>query len=372
MLLNYEFPTHVIFQKDALAEHAEAVTALGHHALVVMDAALADDHPARQEVLFLLEWAGMRRTIFRHTRKTAPGIAALEAGAALARESAVDMVIAVGCDATLETGKAIALLAAQDIREATLLSEKITDPLPVVAIPTEPASGTETTPEIHVAQHGLDRLTLVRNPLASPKLALLDPRYTLDMPQSIVISNYIKSMGRAIEAVTAENATPISDALAIAAMGGASALAQRMADPDTVFDEEMHEQLMVISHEAGLAISLTSANILEALASPLTYQMPVHLGQAYGLIIPPVLSYLIERTPLVADVIMKSLNFSSLEALEDFLWALIGAITPLSPEALERAANAAASNPLIRQGVLGFDFKEICSCYAHLLAEDGE
>ena len=62
----------------------------------------------------------------------------------------------------------------------------------------------------------------------------------------------------------------------------------------------------------------------------------------------------------------------SLEALEDFLWALIGAITPLSPEALERAANAAADNPLIRQGVLGFDFKEICSCYAHLLAEDAE
>lgn len=372
MRFDYKFPTHVIFQDDALADHAECITALGQHALVVMDAALADDHPAKQEVLFCLEWANIRRTLFQHTRKTAPGIAALEAGAALARESAVDMVIAVGCDATLETGKAIALLAAQDIREATLLSEKIAAPLPVVCIPTEPASGTEVTPEIHVAQHGLDRLTLVRNPLAAPALALLDPRYTLAVPPAIVISNYIKSMGRAIEAVTSEKATPISDALAIAALGSVSALAQRMADPDTVFDEEMHEQLMLASHQAGLANALTGANLLEALASPLTYQMPVHLGQAYGLIIPPVLSYLIERTPLVADVIMKSLNFSSLEALEDFLWALIGAITPLSPEALERVANAAADNPLIRQGVLGFDFKEICSCYAHLLAEDAE
>lgn len=372
MRFDYKFPTHVIFQEDALADHAECITALGQHALVVMDASLADDHPAKQEVLFCLEWANIRRTLFQHTRKTAPGIAALEAGAALARESAVDMVIAVGCDATLETGKAIALLAAQDIREATLLSEKIAAPLPVVCIPTEPASGTEVTPEIHVAQHGLDRLTLVRNPLAAPALALLDPRYTLAMPPAIVISNYIKSMGRAIEAVTSEKATPISDALAIAALGSVSALAQRMADPDTVFDEEMHEQLMLASHQAGLANALTGANLLEALASPLTYQMPVHLGQAYGLIIPPVLSYLIERTPLVADVIMKSLNFSSLEALEDFLWALIGAITPLSPEALEHAANAAADNPLIRQGVLGFDFKEICSCYAHLLAEDAE
>lgn len=369
MLLDYELPTHVILQKDALAEHAQLIAAMGQHAMLVMDAGLDDAHPAKQEILFCLDFNDIERTIYLHTRKVAPGIANLEAGAALARESQVDFVIAVGCDATLEAGKGIALLAAQSIDNATLLQTDIARPLPIVCIPTEPGSGTEVTPEIHVAQSGLDRLTLMRNPLASPKLSLLDPRYTLHMPRNIVVSNYIKSLGRAVEAVTSEKANPISDAIAIAALGTASELADKLNDPETDIDEDIHEQLMLAANQAGLAIAASGANLMEALASPLTYVSPVHLGQAYGLILPPVLSYLIERAPLVSDVIMQSLYVNTLEDLEDCLWNLIGEITPITPDDLERCANAAAANPLIKNGVLSLEFKEIASCYAHLLAE---
>lgn len=369
MLLDYELPTHVILQKDALAEHAQLIAAMGQHAMLVMDAGLDDAHPAKQKILFCLDFNDIERTIYLHTRKVAPGIANLEAGAALARESQVDFVIAVGCDATLEAGKGIALLAAQSIDNATLLQTDIARPLPIVCIPTEPGSGTEVTPEIHVAQSGLDRLTLVRNPLASPKLSLLDPRYTLHMPRDIVVSNYIKSLGRAVEAVTSEKANPISDAIAIAALGTASELADKLNDPETDIDEDIHEQLMLAANQAGLAIAASGANLMEALASPLTYVSPVHLGQAYGLILPPVLSYLIERAPLVSDVIMQSLYVNTLEDLEDCLWNLIGEITPITPDDLERCANAAAANPLIKNGVLSLEFKEIASCYAHLLAE---
>ena len=369
MLLDYEFPTHVILQKDGLAEHSELIAGLGKHAMLVMDAGLDDAHPAKQEVLFCLDFNDIKRTIYLHTRKIAPGISNLEAGAALARESAVDFVIAVGCDATLETGKGIALLAAQDIAEATLLNTKIAHPLPIVCIPTEPGSGTEVTPEIHVAQSGLDRLTLVRNPLASPKLTFLDPRYTLAMPRDIVVSNYIKSLGRAMEAITSEKANPISDAIAVAALGTVSELGHSLIDPETELSYELHEQLMLAANQAGLAIAASGANMLEALASPLTYVTPVHLGQAYGLIIPPMLSYLIERAPLVSEVIMQSLYFDDLEDLEDFLWDLIGEITPITPEDLERCANAATANPLVKTSVLSLEFKEVASCYAHLLAE---
>lgn len=369
LLLDYEFPTHVILQKDGLAEHSELITALGSHAMLVIDASMPDDHPAKQEVLFCLDFNNIHRTIYMHTRKVAPGIANLEAGAALARESKVDFVIAVGCDATLEAGKGIALLAAQDIDEATLFNTKIPHPLPIVCIPTEPGSGTEVTPEIHVAQSGLDRLTLVRNPLAAPKLTFLDPSYTLTMTREVVISNYIKSLGRAVEAITSEKANPISDAIAVAALGTVSELAHSLSDPAAEITYDIHERLMLAANQAGLAISASGANLLEALASPLTYVTNVHLGQAYGLILPPLLSYLIDRTPLVSEVIMQSLYFDNLEDLEDFLWDLIGEIVPITAEDLERCANAATANPLIKNGILSLEFKEVASCYAHLLAE---
>lgn len=374
MLLDYELPTHVILKKDALAEHSQLIAGMGKRAMLVMDAGLDDAHPAKQEILFCLDFNNIERTIYLHTRKVAPGIGNLEAGAAMARETQVDFVIAVGCDATLEAGKGIALLAAQDIADATLFQTAIDHPLPIVCIPTEPGSGTEVTPEIHVAQSGLDRLTLVRNPLASPKLTFLDPRYTLHMPRNIVVSNYIKSLGRAVEAVTSEKANPISDAIAIAALGTVSDLARKLSDPDTDIDIDLHEQLMLAANQAGLAIAASGANLLEALASPLTYVTKLHLGQAYGLIIPPVLAYLIDRAPLVSDVLMQSLYFDSLEDLEDCLWNLIGEIVPITPDDLERCANAAMGNPLLKTGVLSLEFKEVefkevASCYAHLLAE---
>lgn len=369
MLLNYELPTHVILQKDALAEYAQLIAGMGKHAMLVMDAGLDDAHPAKQEILFCLDFNDIRRTVYLHTRKIAPSIGNLEAGAAMARESQVDFVIAVGCDATLEAGKGIALLAAQDIESATLLKGDIARPLPVVCILTEPGSGTEVTPEVHVAQKGLERLTLVRNRLGTPQLSFLDPRYTLDMPHELVVSHYIKTLGRAIEAIISEEANPVSDALALAALGTVRELAPVMVNPETDITYDIHEQLMLAANESGLAICAASANLLEALASPLTYVSDVHLGQAYGLIIPPVLSYLIERTPLVSEVILQSLDFQSLEQLEDFLWELIGAITPISADALERCTNATMGNPLMKTSVLSLDFKEVASCYAHLLAE---
>ncbi|MDO4280008.1 MAG: iron-containing alcohol dehydrogenase [Peptococcaceae bacterium] len=369
MLLDYEFPTHVIMKKDALADNADRIAALGGHALVVIDAGMDDAHPAKQETLFCLEYKGLRRTLYLHTRKIAPTIANLEAGAALAREVGADFVIAVGCDATLEAGKAIALLAAQDIKEATLYAQDIT-PLPVVCIPTSPGSGTEATPEIHVAQQGLERLTLVRNPLAAPQLAILDPAYVQFMDDATVVNNYIKSLGRAVEAITSEAANSISDAIAIAALGTISDLAGTVLNADKGFTLEDREQFMLASHQAGLAIALSGANMLEALASPLTYASHLRLGQAYGLIIPPVVAMLMERAPLVSDVILQSLYFSRLESLEDFLWALIGEIEPIPAHRLEISANAASSNPLIKAGVLSLDFKDIASCYAHLVAED--
>lgn len=373
MLLDYEFPTRVIMQEDALAAHSELLKEFGSHAMLVMDGVMADDHPAKQEILFSLDFNNIKRTIFLHTRKVAPSISNLEAGAALARESQVDFVIAVGCDATLEAGKAIAVLAAQDPFSATLLSNDIEAPLPVVCIPTEPGSGTEVTPEIHVAQHGLDRLTLVRNPLCAPTLTFLDPRYTLHMDNTIVVSNYIKTLGRAIEAIVSEKANPISDAMAIAALGTVSDLAGPMLNlEDNAVTLEQHSQLMLAAHEAGLAIAVSGANILEALASPLTYVRKIHLGQAYGLIIPPLVSFLMDRAPLVSDVILQSLYFSRLESLEDFLWTLIDAIVPIDSETLERCANAAADNPLIKDGAISLEFKDLTSCYAHLLADESE
>ena len=369
MFLDYAFPTRVIMQEDALANHSELLGQFGDHAMLVIDGVMADDHPAKQEVLFSLEFNHIKRTLFLNTRKTAPTISIIEAGAGLARESKVDFIVAVGCDATLEIGKAIALLANQDIDSASLLNHDIEHPLPVVCVPTEPANGTDVTPEIHVAQHGLDRLTLIRNPLCAPVLTFMDPRYSAHLKRPTIVSNYLLTLGRAIEAIISDKATPISDAMAIAALGTLSEMAGPILNLEDEATDELREHLMLAAHQAGLATTLSESNILEALASPLPYVSNLTLGTAYALVIPPVIAILHDRAPLISDVILQSLYFSRLESLEDFLWAVIGEITPIDTYDLERCANAAADNPLIKNGVISLEFKDLASCYAHLLAD---
>lgn len=379
MLLDYNLPTHVIMASDALAQNSQLLTQFGEHALLVMDAAMHETHPAKVETLFALEFNHIKRTIYTHTRKTAPGITSIESGAALARECGADFVMAVGCDATLEMGKAIAVLAVQDIAEATLLATEDIVPLPVVCIPTEPGSGTEVTPEIHAAQSGLGRLTLVRNPLVTPQLAFMDARYSEWMDIRVIQSHYMKTMGRAIEAIISETANPLSDAMAIGALGALANMRAIVLNASRVdekgvkqgFSIHDREQLMLISNQVGLAVALSGgANILEALASLLTYVSKLHLGEAYGLVMPPLVDILTLRVPLLGDVVLQSLGFRRFEDLEDFLWELIDEIVPITTDDLERCANAAANNPLVKGGALTLEFKDIAACYEHLVADD--
>ena len=77
-------------------------------------------------------------------------------------------------------------------------------------------------------------------------------------------------------------------------------------------------------------------------------------------------NFFLER---IDEVMRNEISDDNLEDLEDFLWDLIGEIVPITAEDLERCANAATANPLIKNGILSLEFKEVASCYAPLLAE---
>lgn len=370
MQLSYELRTRVIFEQDALAENAALITSLGSSALVVMDAHLEESHPAIQETLFCLEYNGIHRTLYHHTRETAPSIANLEAGAALAREASVEFVVAIGGVSTLEAAKAIGLLAAQDIDDATLLVTNISHPIPVVCIPTMPSGGTEVTDEVHIAQTGIDHLTLVRNRLLFPYLALLDPRYMVDLSQDKIIDAYLHALGRAIETLASEKANPISDAIGVAALGNMSDLFDVMTDSEAATSLWNDEHLLLAANQTGLAIAMVGTNTLEALAAPLTYVKNMSLGRAYGLMIPPFVAYLQDRHRVVGDVIIQSLYLPTLDALQEFLWDILGEIEPLTSAEYEQVINAAQNTPGIKNSVLSLDFKDISNCYAHLLIDE--
>ena len=372
MQLEYEIPTRVLLGKDVLAENAALVTGLGSGALVVIDGEIERSHPALEEVLYCLELNGVSRTLFHQTKKDAPGISGLEAGAALAREASVDFVIAVGSNATLEAGKAIALLCAQPIDSATLLVRAVPRRIPVVCVPVTFGGGSEVTPVVHVAQTGIDHFTRVSNRLLAPHLALLDARYAESMTREEIRDSYLITLGRTIDAIASEKANPISDAIAIATLGSISDLVSIMREENHEFTTQDLERLMLASNQSGLAQSLAGGSALEALASPLTYVSDLTSGQAFGLMIPPFVAWLESRSPIVGDVIIDSLYMKTLDVLEEFLWDVVGPVTPLSSEDIERAADSAGSTPGIKSSVLSLDPQDISSCYAHLQADEEE
>lgn len=372
MQLSYEIGTRVFLEEDALANHSTLFQELGSRALVVMDADLPSKHVALQELFVCLEMNGIERILYHHTKKMGTGIANVEAGAALARESKIDLLIAIGCEATLEAGKAIALLAVQDIAEASLLIPQVEEQIPVVCLPIGPGGGTEVTPEVHVAQTGLSRLTLVENRLLMPQIAFLDPRYLAGSTHGERASALLLTLGRAIESLSSVKAHPISDAMAIATLGSVSDFFKRLTEVDKPWSLDEDAQLLLTANQAGLAVAMTGTNALEALASPLTYVLNITLGQAYGLMIPPYLAYLLDRQQVTGDVILQSLYVPDLDALQEKLWDIIGPIDPMTEEDLEQVVNAAQNNPRLKQGTLGFDLRDLTNCYAHLLADETE
>ena len=163
---------------------------LGRHALLVSGRTSARGDRVRS----LLSSAGIATTTWTVSHE--PTLATIEEGVAAARTAGCDLVVAVGGGSVLDSAKAVAALAA--IRRGALLDHlevigggaPLTHPsLPCIAMPTTAGTGSEVTRNAVLASPEHRVKVSLRSPLMLPRLAIVDPELTFDLPPALTASH---------------------------------------------------------------------------------------------------------------------------------------------------------------------------------------
>lgn len=297
----FEFATagRIIFGNGALADAGAVVRSFGRNALLVVGR-----DPRRAERLQArLGPAGVTVRTFSVAHE--PTTTDVEAGVAAARETACDVVVGFGGGSAIDAAKAIAALATNpgpvtDYLEVIGRAQPLArPPLPCIAIPTTAGTGAEVTRNAVLASPAHRVKVSLRSPLMLPRVALVDPELTQDLPPSLTATTGLDALTQLIEPYVSCRANPLTDpwcrdGLARVARSLRTAVANGR-------EAAARTDLALASLAGGLALANAGLGAVHGFAGPIGGAFPVAHGAACAALLPHVtaanLRALRERAP---------------------------------------------------------------------------
>lgn len=222
---DYNIPTHTLFGAGRLNTLHEQ-TLPGTKALVVISngkSTRANGYLDR--TLRELELAGISAAVFDKVEAN-PLKNTVMAGAAMARESGADFLVALGGGSVMDCTKAIALMATNegDLWDYVLFGKggrktPKAEPLPIVAITTTAGTGSETDGGGVITNPETNEKTAVfAGTKLYPKLAIVDPELMTSVPPKFTAYQGFDALFHSTEGYIASTANFMSDVVALAAI----------------------------------------------------------------------------------------------------------------------------------------------------------
>lgn len=249
-----------------LHQVAPIAAEIGRHALVVTG------HTTRRAGPLLDELAtrGVDSVTFPVAGE--PTTAVVREATERARNVGCDLVIGFGGGSALDAGKAVAALLSnggdpEDYLEVIGKGKQLTRPsAPYIAIPTTAGTGSEVTRNAVLASPEHRVKVSMRSSLMLPRLALVDPELTYDLPPQITATTGLDALAQLIEPYTSNRANPITDALCREGMCRvARSLARAFEHGD---DTAAREDMALASLIGGLALANAGLGIVHGIADP--------------------------------------------------------------------------------------------------------
>ncbi len=227
------------------------------------------------------------------------------------------LIVALGGGSVIDTAKAVAAQYANSgeanwlsahLRNGAPFAQELAAP-PILAIPTTAGTGSEVTMWGTIWDEVNGRKYSVAHPSLYPEHAVLDPRLTLSVPRATTVATALDALSHAMEAIWNRAANPVSDALAVRAIGLIpTALVRALDNPDNL---AVRERLLSAALVAGLAMSNTRTALAHSISYPMTSRFGVPHGIACSLTLSEILRALAETHPDRAALITEALGVAS-------------------------------------------------------------
>ena len=144
--------------------------------------------------------------------------------AAICREQGCDFIIGLGGGSTIDSAKAIAVMACNDgdfwnyVTGGSGKGRPVTKALPIIAIPTTAGTGTEADPWAVITNEEKQEKIGFGCSLTFPALSIIDPELMISIPPHLTAYQGFDAFFHAAEGFIANCATPISDLYALEAI----------------------------------------------------------------------------------------------------------------------------------------------------------
>jgi len=289
-VVDYQPLGRVIVAPGSLSRLGEVVRGLNcSRALLVTDPGLeASGHPRRAERG--LAEAGVSVFTFDGVKEN-PTEKEVLAGVSLAREYAIDCIVAVGGGSSMDCAKGINFLLTNGGKMADYKGHgKATKPmLPSVGVPTTSGTGSEAQSYALITDSSSHMKMACGDKKAAFRVSILDPELTLSQPRMVTAVTGIDAIAHAVESLVSTKANPFSRMCSLAAWKHLEPNFEIvLRDPQNL---PARAAMQLGSHFAGMAIEAAMLGVCHSCANPLTAHYGLTHGTAIGVMLPHVVRF---------------------------------------------------------------------------------
>jgi alcohol dehydrogenase class IV len=267
--MQFEFATatKIIFGSGTINSFNEIAEGFGKNALIICGA----PQGILEKLVDILNSHKINNSSVKINRE--PTVDVIQEVVDLARQAATDFIVAIGGGSAIDTGKATAALLTNpgelsDYLEIIGRKRPLVKPsMPLIAIPTTSGTGSEVTKNavIGIPTHKVK--VSLRSDFLLPRIALIDPELTINLPQWLTAVTGLDALTQLIEAFTCNSPNPMTDPLCLDGLQRVSrSLFQAYDDGH---DLSAREDMSLASLFSGIALANAKLGAVHGLAGPL-------------------------------------------------------------------------------------------------------
>jgi alcohol dehydrogenase class IV len=299
--MRFEFASaaRIIFGAGSLSGIGPLVHAFGKRGLIVH----GNNAARARGLLEVLSSEGVEYRCFSVPGE--PTTELVDEGLEHGREFEMEFVVGFGGGSVLDAAKAIAVLstnsgAVLDFLEVIGKGKPLARPaLPCIAVPTTAGTGAEVTRNAVLASPEHHLKASLRSAFLMPRIALVDPELTYELPKSVTAFTGLDALTQLIEPFVSSRANPMTDAVCREGLRRVASSLQRVFEHGD--DTGGRSDMAMGSLFGGLALANSALGVVHGFAGPVGGQFPIPHGAICAALLPHVMEInvraLTERAP---------------------------------------------------------------------------
>ena len=285
------------------------------------------------KVTDILEENGIPYTLYSDI-KANPTIENVQHGVQAYTESGADCIVAIGGGSSMDTAKAIGIIATNpefaDVRSLEGVAPTKKPCAPIIAVPTTAGTAAEVTINYVITDVEKKRKFVCVDPHDMPIIAVVDPDMMSTMPKGLTAATGMDALTHAIEGYTTKAAWEMTDMFHLKAI---EIISKNLRDA-VAGKEEGRQGMALGQYIAGMGFSNVGLGIAHSMAHTLGAVYDTPHGVACAMMLPIVMEYNADTTGEKYREIAKAMGVKDVDSMsqEEYRKAAIDAVKKLSED----------------------------------------